>query len=59
MVANAPVGGHRFDPAGIAYTGTQDTVQTPKLGVRSPESAQAKRGSLNVKGKGLVNRRDG
>ena len=58
MVANAPVGGVGGGPAGIAYTGSDNTVQTPKLGVGGPESAQAKCGGFDVTGQGLVNGRD-
>jgi len=58
MIANAPVGGVGSGPAGIAYTGSYNTVQTPKLGVGRPESAQAKCGSFGVTGQGLVDGRD-
>ena len=58
MIANLPVRGVGTGPAGITYSRPQDTVQTPKLGVGRPESAQAKGGSFKVSGQGLVDRRN-
>jgi hypothetical protein len=59
MIANAPVGRIGAGAASIAHTGAYDAVQTPKLGIRSPESAQAKCASFNVPGEGLVDCWDG
>jgi hypothetical protein len=48
VVAQAVVGGVFPDAAGIAYARADDTLETPELGVGSPESAQAEGGGLDV-----------
>ena len=59
VVADVLVGRVFLAAARVADTGADDAGQTPKLGVRRPESAQSERGRFQFGWRGRVNRRLG
>lgn len=48
MIAEIMIGGAWFFPARIAYSGSDNSRDTPEPGVGAPESAQGKSGSLGL-----------
>jgi hypothetical protein len=56
MVTEAVIGRIRFLAPGVAHAGTDHAFQTPKLGVRSPESTQGERRRFEVRRHGGVDR---
>lgn len=48
MIAEIMVGGIWLFPARIAYSGSDNSRDTPEPGVGSPESAQGKSGGLGL-----------
>jgi len=48
MIAEIMIGGIWLFSASIAYSGSDNSSDTPEPGVRSPESAQGKSGSLGL-----------
>ena len=56
MVSDASVGGVGRLPAAVADSSAKDAVETPKLGVGAPESAEGKSGGLILTGCGAVYR---
>ena len=57
MVAEAVIGGVCFLAAGVANPGSDDSLQTPKLGVWSPESAKGKGGGFKITRRGKIDSR--
>lgn len=48
VVAEVVVGGVVLGAARVAYPGADDAVDSPELGIRTPESAQAEAGGLGA-----------
>ena len=59
VVAKTIIGGVQFFPTGVTHAGADNPFQTPKLGVRPPESAQGKGGRFKVLWRRSINGRDG
>ena len=58
VVAEAVVGGVGLGPACVAYPGADNAVDSPELGIRTPESAQAEGSGLRVGGNCGIQGRD-
>ncbi len=59
VVPEAVVGGVWLGPARIAYPGADNAVESPELGLRTPESAQTEGGGLGLGGDCGIQGRDG
>ena len=58
VVAEAVVSGVVLGAARVAYPGADDAVDSPELGIRTPESAQAEAGGLRAGGNCGIQGRD-
>ena len=57
VVAEMVIGGIRLGTAGVSHPGANNAVDSPKLGIRTPKSAQSEGSGLHFGGHGGIQRR--